>query len=241
MTIPANTGTASSSAKISDINALITAINTEFAPYATKASVDALAARVAVLEAKVAPPDLTNRVKDVEDKLPSLAPVSSVVSVQNVLPRIQSDIHDLQGAVADIVAEPDVPDLTGRVAALEDRVARFGISAPSPVTDEAMLSVIPHTPRPISAGPELVYDKATLYLGDMELHALRIAENKWRLVAQLNYITINQIQWTYDETVTGTTDEVYAHALVRLKELAELKPKHDAVHARVRAMSEGVK
>jgi hypothetical protein len=124
--------------------------------------------------------------------------------------------------------------LDGRIAALENAAARTPAEASTPAYEPL--------PRPADldpATPELVYDKATIYLGDMELHAQRIGARRWRLMAQLNYITVNQIQWTYDETVEGTPDEVYAHALRRLEELAELKPRHDAVHDRVKAMSEG--
>lgn len=205
MAIAANTGSASSAAKISDINALITAINTELPLYATKASVDALTARVTTLEAKVIPPDLTVRVKALEDKPAPVLP----------------------------------PDLTVRVSTLEEIVASFRTPPAASSAGETMISPIPHRRRDPSEGVELVYDKATLYFGDMELHALRTAENTWRLVAQLNYITVNQIIWTYDETVHGTVDDVYRHAIGRLQELAALKVDHDAAHKRVREMSEG--
>lgn len=233
MAIAALTGTATSTAKISDLNALITAINTEVAaldaklvPLATKAAVDELKARVAVLEAKVIPPDLTTRVTALEQKPDPVIP------------------PDLSARVTALEAEPDVvlpPDLSDRVTALEAAVADFRIPPVAARTDEmSMLSPIPHQRRDPAEGIELIYDKATLYLGDMDLHALRIAEETWRLVAQLNYITVNQIIWTYDEIVHGTPDEVYRHAARRLAELAELKIAHDAAHARVREMSEGM-
>lgn len=226
MTIPANAGTATSTAKISDINALITAINTELALYATKASVDALTTRVAALEASIA----TNQ---------------TAISTMGVRVKTLEDkpaVPDLTVRVKALENEPDPvipPDLSDRVDALEDAVGHLTVPASATGTDPSMLSPIPHQRRAASEGIELVYDQATLYLGDMELHARRVAENTWRLVASLNYITVSQIAWTYDETVRGTAEEVYAHAMARLEELAELKPQHDAVHARVREMSEG--
>lgn len=222
MAIAANTGTVTSAAKISDINALITAINTELALYATKGSVDELKTRVATLEAKTVPPDLTNRVAALEAKP---APV------------------DLTARVAALENKPVLvlpPDLTDRVAALEAALAALRTPAVATSTVDPM-ATLPTTrrPRDPSEGVELIYDKATLYYGDMELHALRIADNTWRLVAQLNYITVSQVIWTYDETVHGTPTEIYAHASARLIELAGLKTSHDAAHKRVREMSEG--
>lgn len=127
--------------------------------------------------------------------------------------------------------------LDERVAALENLIVRSPAEAPVPITTDE------HLPRPENLDDsevELVYNRATLYYHGMELHADRIGSNRWRLYAQLNYITVTQILWTYDEIVEGTLDEVYAHAYRRLQELAELKPQHDAVHERVREMSEGV-
>lgn len=225
MAIAANTGSASSTAKISDVNALVTAINTELALYATKASVDALTARVTALEAKVIPPDLTVRVKALEDKPAPVIP------------------PDLTARVKALEIEPDPvlpPDLTVRVSALEGIVASFRTPPEVPTILEQILNPATfHQPRNPAEGVELIYDKATLYYGDMELHAVRIGENTWRLLAQLNYITVNQILWTYDETVHGTPAEIYAHASARLEELAALKVDHDRAHKRVREMSEG--
>jgi hypothetical protein len=86
----------------------------------------------------------------------------------------------------------------------------------------------------------LTYEKVTLSYQGVDMHVDRIEDGRYRLYARLNYITAAQMEWTYDETVEGTPDEVYAHATARIRELAELKPKHDAVHDRVRRMSEGV-
>lgn len=218
-------------AKISDLNTLITAINTELGLYATKASVDALTTRVTTLEGKVTalegraiPPDLTVRVKALEDKPAPVMP------------------PDLTARVVALETEADPvipPDLTGRVEVLEETVATLRTPVVSAAGDTSMISPIPHRRRDPAEGVELIYDKATIYLGDMELHALRVAENTWRLVAQLNYITVSQIIWTYDETVTGTVDDIYRHAVGRLQELAQLKVAHDAAHKRVREMSEG--
>jgi hypothetical protein len=212
MAIAPLTGSSSSSAKISDLSALITAINTElaaleakFLPLATKASVDELKARVAVLEAKVIPPDLTARVTALETEPDPVLP----------------------------------PDLTGRVAALEAAVASFRTPPGVPTVLEQIVSPPSPHHRDPSKGVELIYDKATLYYGDMELHAVRIGENTWRLLAQLNFVTVSQVLWTYDETVSGTPEEVYRHAARRLEEIAGLKANHDAAHERVRDMSEG--
>lgn len=222
MAIAANTGTATATAKISDINALITAINTELALYASKASVDELKTRVATLEAKTIPPDLTSRVAALEAKP---APVD-----------LTARVTALEAKPAPVLA----PDLTDRVAALEAALAALRTPAAATSTADPM-ATLPTTrrPRDPSEGVELIYDKATLYYGDMELHALRTAETTWRLVAQLNYITVNQVIWTYDETIRGTPAEIYAHASARLIELAGLKTSHDAAHKRVREMSEG--
>lgn len=222
MAIAANTGTATSAAKISDINLLVTAINVELALYASKTSVDELKTRVATLEAKTIPPDLTSRVTALEGKP---APVD-----------LTSRVTALEKTPALVVP----PDLTDRVAALEAIVTALRTPAAATSTGDPM-ATLPTTrrPRDPSQGVELIYDKATLYYGDMELHALRTAETTWRLVAQLNYITVNQVIWTYDETIQGTPAEIYAHASARLIELAGLKTSHDAAHKRVREMSEG--
>lgn len=221
MAIAANTGTATATAKISDINALITAINTELALYATKASVDAL----------------TVRVKALEDKVPTSATKDELGPLRDFDLALEQRVNDRLGALEN---KPAPADLTERVAALEAIITELRTPAAVTSTSDPM-STVPTTrrPRDPSEGVELIYDKATLYYGDMELHALRTAESTWRLVAQLNYITVNQIIWTYDETIQGTPAEVYTHASARLIELARLKTSHDAAHKRVREMSEG--
>lgn len=153
---------------------------------------------------------------------------------------INRELAAFEARAKNLEEEPDVPDVSDRVAALEILVATLRAPEPVPITTSDIMSAVPvHPPRDVSEGIELVYDKATLYLGDLELHALRVGEDTWRLLSQLNYITVSQIIWTYDETVTGTPDEVYAHAYQRLTELAEIKVQHDAAHDRVRRMSEG--
>lgn len=256
MAIAANTGTATSAAKISDINALVTAINTELALYATKTSVDELKTRVAALEAKTIPPDLTSRVAALEAKPAPVDLTARVTALEKKpAPVIPPDLTDklatleerqaayeaqVGGRITVLEAETDPPDLTNRVAALEAALAALRTPAVATSTVDPM-ATLPTTrrPRDPSEGVELIYDKATLYYGDMELHALRTAETTWRLVAQLNYITVNQVIWTYDETIRGTPAEIYAHASARLIELAGLKTSHDAAHKRVREMSEG--
>lgn len=193
--------------------------------------------------------DLNTLITSINAELATLA--SSITTNQTAISTMGTRVKTLEDKPVPVDLTPRLkaledapgpalpPDLSDRVAALEQTIANLR-TPPAVAAGDPMMSVIPHTP----ADPtklELVYDKATLYLGDMELHALRIAENKWRLVAQLNYITISQIVWTYDETVTGTPDEVYAHASARLVELAKLKVSHDAAHKRVREMSEGKK
>lgn len=136
-------------------------------------------------------------------------------------------------------AEPDPvmpPDLTTRVEALEALIVRSPAESPGPgltVTEP------PRPPNLDATQPQLVYNQATLYYRDVELHAQRIGETRWLLRSRLNYIVISPAEWTYEEIIDGTPDEIYAHAQRRLVELAELKPQHDAVHARVREMSEG--
>lgn len=207
ISINLSSSTSTATAKISDVNALLAAINTELALYPTRAQYDQLAAKVAALEA---------RVDTVEDR------------------------PDLTARVAALEVEPDPvlpPDLTARVEALERLVQRVPAESPAPIVPSSE-----PLPRPANLNRdrvELVYDHATLYYGDLELHAQRIDERKWRLYAQLNYVVISPVLWTYDEIVEGTPEEVYAHASRRIAELAKLKPQHDAVHDRVRAMSEG--
>lgn len=188
MTLSTLTGTATTTVKVGDFNALIAALNAELASLTERiGSFEAqLGGRLTVLEARPEP----------------------------VIP----------------------PDLTDRVLALENLVVRSPAENPNPLT------AFERTSRPPGIDPdkvELVYDRATLYYGNIEMYADRIGDNRWRLYAQLNFIVISPAQWTYDEIFEGTVDEVYAHAVARLRELAELKPKHDAVHARVVEMSEG--
>lgn len=131
-------------------------------------------------------------------------------------------------------------DLTERVGSLEMTVAN--LPPPVAVPTTPVLSPGEAPPRPTNLDPnqiEMVYDTVVLYYHDLELHAQRIGDRRWRLVSALNFIVVSPIVWTYDEIVEGTADEVYAHAIRRLEELARLKPIHDAVHARVRSMSEG--
>jgi hypothetical protein len=195
------TGSATTTVKVPDLNAVITALNAELAT---------LGSRISSLEEHVNRP------------MPDHGHVA------------------LADRVAALENKPDLvipPDLTTRVEALEALIVRSPVEAPAPVP----MAYEP-VDRPEGIDPDeptLVYDKATIYLGDMELHALRINATKWRLFAKLNYIVLASTEWTYDEIVEGTPDEVYAHALRRLRELAELKPQHDAVHDRVRRMSEG--
>lgn len=206
------TGAATTTVKVSDYNALVTALNAELG---------LLASRITALENKpapVIPPDLTNDLTALKERQASYE-------------------AQMGGRITILEGEPDVPDLTDRVLALENLIVRSPAESPTP---QPMVYEPLAKPAGIDPDePALVYDKATIYLGDMELHAQRIDATHWRLFAALNYITISQILWTYDEIVEGTPDEVYAHALGRLQELAELKPQHDAVHHRVVEMSEG--
>lgn len=149
---------------------------------------------------------------------------------------------DLTDRVAALENEPDVilpPDLTDRVTALEALIIRSPVENPLPPSIPGTYEPLPKPEGLDPNSPALIYDKATIYLGDMELHAVRIDTLKWRLFARLNYIVLAAAEWTYDEIVEGTPDEVYQHALRRLEELAALKPQHDAVHSRVKEMSEG--
>lgn len=127
--------------------------------------------------------------------------------------------------------------LTDRVAALEALVQR----APAQVPAATVATETPPRPAGLDTSEvRLVYNQAVLYYGDVELHAQRIDGRRWRLQSRLNYIVISPAEWTYEEIVEGTPEEVYEWATRRLIELAELKPQHDAVHDRVRRMSEGV-
>lgn len=211
------TGTATTTVKISDLNALITAINTELA---------ALAASIATNQSAITAQG--SRIKTVEDKPAPVIP-----------PDLSNAVTALTARIDGLEAQPDPvipPDLTIRVEALENLVQRVPAENPNPLFATETLPRPAHLP---ADQVSLIYDRATLYLNDMELHALRIGETTWRLVAQLNFVVVSPVTWTYDEVVEGTPDEVYRHAMARLQELAELKPQHDAVHERVRAMSEG--
>lgn len=95
-------------------------------------------------------------------------------------------------------------------------------------------------PAPVDGdGVELVYRQVTLRYEGVELYAERTGEDTWQLRAALNYIQPSEVTWAYEEIFEGDDDAVYAHASGRVKELAELKRQHDAVHDRVRRMSEG--
>lgn len=201
MTIPQNTGTATTTIKVSDQNALITAINAELA---------SLASRIKVLEDKPAP------------AIPDITPLATKAEL--------TSLRDFDTALEQ--------RLTDRLTALEAAPA----ARPAPALATIALADTSALARPTGIDPdriEMVYDQVTLYYKDMEVHAQRIGQQRWRLMATLNYITVSPATWTYDETVEGTADEVYAHALKRLEELARLKPIHDSVHDRVRRMSEG--
>lgn len=207
------TGAATATVKVPDLNATITAINAELATLNEKVgALDDLVARLDALETvppPVIPPDLSDRVAALE-------------------------------------AEPDPvlpPDLTAALAELAARVVALELlasnAAPAPILASPSIDVLPR-PEGIDPGEvTLIYDKATLYYGDMTLHAIRLDERRWRLLARLNYIVLASTDWTFDEIKEGTPEEVYAHAQRRIMELAELKPQHDAVHERVVAMSEG--
>jgi hypothetical protein len=228
MTISITLGTLTATAKIQDVKNLLDAVNSELALYATKASVDALTARVKALEDATG----TYARKDVLADL-ALQVGAMMAEPDPVIP------PDLSERVAALESEPDPvipPDLSDRVLALENLIQRVPAEAPH---TQSVVSL----PRPANLPADkvsLIYDKATLYLHDLEMHADRIDESKWRLYSTLNYIVVNPAVWTYDEIVEGTPDEVYAHAVKRLTELAKLKPQHDSVHHRVKEMSEGV-
>ncbi|HYH48630.1 MAG TPA: hypothetical protein VEG38_03685 [Acidimicrobiia bacterium] len=157
----------------------------------------------------------------------------------SLIAALNAELTALAERLAILESEPDPvipPDLTTRVEALESLIQRVPAENPNPV----LLADSPGRPADLPADEVvLVYDRATLYYHDMELYAVRIGERTWRLLAQLNFVVISPVTWTYDEVVEGTPEEVYEHAQRRLLELAELKPQHDHVHERVRAMSEG--
>lgn len=210
-------GAATLTVKVSDFNAFVTALNAELA---------ALEAKVRDLGLATSSSDLAleerinERLRALEDEPP--------VNIEGALSRI---------AALEAEADPVIPpDLTDRVAALEALIVRSPAESPGPFMGT------PEPTRPPNldtSQPQLVYNQATLYYGDVELHAQRIGERRWLLRARLNYIVISPAEWTYEEIIEGDPDEVYAHAQRRLVELAELKPQHDAVHSRVREMSEG--
>lgn len=158
-----------------------------------------------------------------------------------------------------------VGDFNAMIAALNNELATLtarvdGLEAQPPVNIEGALSrieALEQAPAQDSTPPaaatataprpsglradriELVYDKVTFYYGDTVVYADRVGENRWHLYAQLNYIVISPALWTYDEMFEGQPEDVYAHVVKRLQELARLKPIHDSVHDRVRRMSEG--
>lgn len=152
---------------------------------------------------------------------------------------LNTELGEQDGRLATLEQAPAPaipPDLTDRVAALENMIQRVPAEAPQPMEMASPLG------RPAGLDPnkiEMVYDKVTLYFHDLEMYATRVGADRWRLVATMNFITVSPAVWTYDEVIQGTPDEVYEHAMRRLAELAELKPQHDAVHERVKAMSEG--
>lgn len=134
-------------------------------------------------------------------------------------------------------SEHDHPTIEERIAALEAMIVRSPAENPLPAAVPAE-----RPPRPTGLNPDevtLIYDRAVLYYHDIVMYADRVDENRWRLYATMNFIVISPAVWTYDEMFEGTPDEVYEHAMRRMRELAELKPAHDAVHERVREMSEG--
>jgi hypothetical protein len=62
----------------------------------------------------------------------------------------------------------------------------------------------------------------------------------WELTADISYVPpAGQPTIIYRERFAGTYDQAVAKAQGRVIELAALKVQHDAVHARVVAMSEG--
>lgn len=218
------TGAATTTAKVGDVNALITALNAELALLASKADVVAVNERVANLAAT-----LTARLDQISAGLTALENEPD--------PVLPPDLSERVAALEDRPAPVIPPDLTTRVEALEALVQRVPAENPAPRTTEA------GTPgKPAGLDPDevaLVYNRAVLYYHDIEMYADRLSETKWRLYASLNFIVISPAIWTYDEIVEGPPEEVYEHAQRRLMELAELKPSHDAVHERVREMSEG--
>ena len=134
-------------------------------------------------------------------------------------------------------SEHDHPTLEERIAALEALIVRSPAENPLPAT-----ALTERPGRPTDLNPDevtLIYDRAVLYYHDIVMYADRVGENRWRLYATMNFIVISPAVWTYDEIFEGTPEAVYEHAMRRMHELAELKPAHDAVHTRVREMSEG--
>lgn len=152
---------------------------------------------------------------------------------------LNAELAGLGDRIAALESEPAPvipPDLTTRVEALEHLVQRAPAENPTPA------GTFERQPKPANLPADrmvLVYDRATIYYGDLELYADRIGENRWRLYAQLNFIVLSPALWTYDEIFEGDAAAVYRHAVKRLEELNRLKPIHDAVHQRVVAMSEG--
>lgn len=205
-------GAATLTVKVSDFNAFITALNAEL---------DGIRARF----------DAINPLIDAINGLGA-----RVAALENEPP------INIEGALSRIAAledEPDPvipPDLTDRVEALEALIVRSPAESPGP----GITAAEPPPPSDLDTTEvQLVYNQATLYYGGVELHAQRIGERRWLLRSRLNYIVISPAEWTYEEIIEGEPDDVYAHAQRRLVELAELKPQHDAVHSRVREMSEG--
>lgn len=166
-----------------------------------------------------------------------------VTDLQTLIGAINTELAGLDSRLAELDVRLDAlegrADLTERLSALELTVANLpptaAVPTPSALTTEPLA-------RPANLDPakiEMVYDNVVFYYRDMEVRAQRIGDRRWRLVAQLNFIVISPVVWTYDEIVEGTPTDVYRHAIKRLEELSRLKPIHDAVHDRVRAMSEG--
>ena len=199
MTISALTGAATTTVKVSDFNAMITALNAELA-------------------------DLKTTITAAQGQL---------VETVNRIATLKTQLDDY---VNTPMSDHGHGELDQRVDALEEMVKRVPAENPNPQVPTQILA------KPAGLDPSkptLVYDRATIYFHDIELYANRIDSDKWLLQATLNYVVLSPGVWTYEEIFEGTPEEVYAHAMKRLTELAELKPQHDAVHERVRAMSEG--
>lgn len=178
----------------------------------------------------------------INDELKLYATKAEIEELKAEIEKIRTGLSVIGTRVGAIEQTP-MPDhghgpLTQRVEALEALIQRVPAENPQPISDVGAL------PRPAGIRPDevsLVYDRATLYYHDMVLHAQRLDDTRWRLFAQLNFVVVSPVLWTYDEIVEGTPEEVYEHAHRRLLELADLKPQHDAVHERVRRMSEGAR